>query len=375
MQFAAISGQNRLKEQLISMALGERVPHAILFYEDEGFGALAMAIAFAQFMTCQVRDNGDSCGTCPSCNKFNKLIHPDLHFAMPVSSTKSVPAEKKPVSDSFAQEWREAVISDPYLSEQNWYDKIGIENKSGIIGVNEAALIVRKLSMRAFEGGKKFMIIWLPERMNQEAANKLLKLIEEPPPETFIFLVSQSPENVISTILSRCQVFKVPPIEREPLAVQLVHEFEIGNEEALFWSRISGGSLGRARLLIAEGEKSSSFEDSLNDLMEGCAGKDLQRVISFWEEISVLGRESQRRFCEYLLEFLRRCMITSQGVEDISNTPHGQKEMISAWSKRIKSSFYPKAYDVVNKALEDIDRNVNSRYIFADLGNRFFLSL
>ena len=357
------------------MASGERVGHAILFYEEEGYGALAIAIAFAQFMTCPAKSDGDSCGTCPSCNKFNKLIHPDLHFAMPVSSTKSVPAEKKPVSDSFAQEWREAVISDPYLSEQNWYDKIGIENKSGIIGVNESALIVRKLSMRAFEGGKKFMIIWLPERMNQEAANKLLKLIEEPPPDTFIFLVSQSPENVITTILSRCQVFKLPPIEQEHLAAQLIKETQIESAEALFWARISGGSLGRARVMIAEGEKSSTFDDPLTELMEGCAGKDLQRVISFWEEISALGRESQRRFCEYLLEFLRRCMVTSQGVEEISNTPYAQKGLISAWSKKIKPAFYPKAYDIVNKALEDIDRNVNSRYIFADLGNRFFLSL
>lgn len=357
------------------MALANRVGHAILFYEERGFGALALAVAFAQFISCPERSEGDSCGSCPTCNKFNKLIHPDLHFAMPVSSTKTVSSSGNPVSDTFAKDWREAVISDPYLSEQDWYDKIGIENKSGIIGVNEATLIVRKMNMRSFEGGKKFMIIWLPERMNQEAANKLLKLVEEPPPDTFIFMVSQSPENIISTIISRCQVFKLPPIERELLAARLEQELKIESSEAQYLARISGGSLGRARALKEEGDRSSAFDQSLKELMEGCAGKDLIRVISFWGDISMLGRESQRRFCEHLLEFLRRCMITSRGVEEISNTPYAQKELISSWSRRIKPSFYPKAYDSINKALEDIDRNVNSRYIFADLGNRFFLSL
>ncbi len=375
MRFAAIVGQKKLKEQFIAMAADERVGHALLLYEESGFGALPMAIAFAQYLCCPHISDGDSCGSCPTCNKFQKLIHPDLHFAMPVSSTKSVPAEKKPVSDSFAAAWREAIISDPYLTEQQWYDKIGIENKSGIIGVNEAALIGRKMSMRSFEGGKKFMIIWLPERMNQEAANKLLKLIEEPPPDTFIFLVSESPENVIVTVLSRCQIFRLPPIENESLSRELVEEFDTDIEQARFWTKISGGSLSKARRLINESENSSIYDVYLATLLEGCANKDLKKVISFWEELSLRGRESQRQFCEYALEFLRRSLMTNMGSADISNTPDSSKEHITYWAAKIKPGFYPKAYDAINKALQDIDRNVNSRYIFADLSNRFFLSL
>lgn len=373
MQFAEIVGQKRVKEQLVAME--GRLSHAILFCEESGYGALALAIAFAQYLSCPSSHDGDSCGVCSVCNRFSKLIHPDLHFAMPVSSTKTVPADKKPVSDNFAAQWREAVISDPYFTEQQWYERIGVDNKSGMIGVNEATLIVRKLSLRAFEGGRKFMIIWLPERMNQEAANKLLKLIEEPPKDTFIFLVSEAPERIITTILSRCQIFRLPPVEREELIQELIQEFDVDQQDADFWAKISGGSLSRARQLIRDSEMTSAYESSLTTLLEGCASKDMKRVINFWEEISLTGRESQKRFCEYTLEFLRRALITKMGVGEISNTPSSNKESTDYWSGRINPSFYPKAYDFMNKALQDINRNVNPRYIFADLGNRFFLSL
>ncbi|MDP3453665.1 MAG: hypothetical protein Q8R90_12015 [Bacteroidales bacterium] len=373
MQFAEIVGQKRIKEQLTSME--GRVSHAILFSEESGYGALAMAIAFAQYLSCPSSSAGDSCGVCSVCNRFSKLIHPDLHFAMPVNTTKTVTADKKPVSDHFIAQWRESVLSDPYITEQQWYDKIEVENKSGMIGVNEATLIVRKLSLRAFEGGRKFMIIWLPERMNQEAANRLLKLIEEPPQETFIFLVSESPERIITTILSRCQIFSLPPVDKDDLGRELMQEFDIDQTEAHFWARISGGSISRARQLIRDSEMSTNYDKSLTSLLEACASKDLKGVITFWEEISLIGRENQKRFCEYTLEFLRRALITKMGACEISNTPISHQKQTDYWSGRINPSFYPKAYELLNNALHDINRNVNPRYIFADLGNRFFLSL
>ena len=375
MQFAEIVGQKKIKRQLAAMADEGRVSHAILFCEEPGYGALPLAIAFAQYMSCPSKEGGDSCGTCPTCNKFRKLIHPDLHFAMPVSSTKTITADKKPVSDLFASEWREIIDQNCYLTEQEWYEHIEIENKSGIIGVNEAALISRKLSLRSFEGGKKFLIMWLPERMNQEAANKLLKLLEEPPPETYIFLVSEAPERVISTIVSRCQIFKLTPAETEELAAELTEEYDITPDEARFWAAISGGSLSRSRALINESGKESEFYQPLAVLLEGCATRDLKKIVQFWEEISILGREKQRTFCEYALEFLRRALITQAGTPEVSNTPPAQREFIRYWAGRLKPAFLVKGYDVLNNALADIDRNVNSKYIFADLGNRFFLSL
>ncbi len=375
MQFLELVGQKEMKRQLANIADESRVGHAIMFCGESGYGTLAMAIAFAQYISCPGKSQGDSCGVCPVCNKFSKLIHPDLHFAMPVNTTVSVTAEKKPVSDLFLAQWRTLLTTNCYATENDWYQHIGIENKSGIIGVNEAALIARKLSMRAFEGGSKFLILWLPERMNQEAANKLLKLIEEPPADTYLFLVSESPEKVISTILSRCQILKLPPIDQASLTAELMAGFDIDQEDAIYYSRISGGNLNLARVMIEESTQQNEFFQPLKVLLEGCEAKDLKKVTSFREEVSLYGREKQREFCRYCLEFLRRTLMHRVSAPEISNTPASAAEFTAYWAQRFKSSFYSKAYSILNDAISDIDRNVNPRYIFADIANRFFLSL
>lgn len=376
MQFANIAGQQKLKERLLTMFRENRVGHAVLFCEEQGYGALPLAIAFAQYISCKFRSNLDSCGSCPTCNKFNKLIHPDLHFAMPVNSSKEVgTSNKKPVSDMFLPLWREMVLENPYFTEQEWYRKIQIENKAGNIGVSEASLIVKKLSMHSFEGGAKFMIIWLPEKMNQEAANKLLKLIEEPPLGTYIFMVSESPENIITTILSRCQILRLNPIEQEVMFNELISEFDLSDTNAKFWAKISAGSLTKAREMINDSAKTTNLDNSLSLLMDGCANKDLQKVILFWEEISQSGRENQKIFLEYTLEFLRRSLMVSKGALQVANIPPSKVEFINYWAGKIKPTFYSRAYRLINNAIEDVNRNVNSKYVFADLSNRFFLSL
>ena len=190
------------------------------------------------------------------------------------------------------------------------------------------------------------MIVWLPERMNQEAANKLLKLVEEPPLGTYIFFISQAPERVILTILSRCQIFKLDPINREQ--VRIDSEFGAGSE---------------------------LFRERMNTFLEGCVGKDLRAVISFWEEISFEGRERQKSFCKYLLEFIRMAYMRSLEMEQISYAPSVIEGDIARWSAKFKPQFYEKAYNILNQAIRDIERNVNSKYIFADMANRFFLSL
>ncbi len=375
MQFASIVGQSNIKERLLTMYRENRVGHAVLFGENEGFGGLALAVAFAQYINCNFRTNQDSCGKCSTCNKFNKLIHPDLHFAMPVNRNKSIAAEKKPVSDMFLSTWREMLLHNPYFTEQEWYQKIEIENKTGNIGVSEASLILKKLSMMPFENGAKFMIIWLPEKMNQEAANKLLKLIEEPPKDTYVFMVSEAPDKVIPTILSRCQILRLQPIEKEAMFHELISEFDLQDNEAHFWAKISGGSLTKAREMINDSESTARLDKSLSLLLEGCATKDLQKVISFWEEISLTGRENQKLFLGHILEFLRRSLMISAGSQEIANIPPTRVEFVAFWASKLKPAFYNRAYHLINKAIEDINRNVNSKYIFADLSNRFFLSL
>lgn len=375
MQFIQVAGQDILKERLVAMVEENRTGHALLFCEAPGCGALPLAIAMASYMLCESRRGGDSCGMCPTCNKTRKLIHPDLHFAMPVNSTKKVPSDKKPVSDHFIGEWREAVINNPYLTEQEWYNTIETENKSGIIGVYEASLILRKLSLQSFSGGPKFMMVWLPEKMNQEAANKLLKLIEEPPADTYILMVSHSPEKIIPTILSRCQIIRIPPIDREQLEGELMEEFDLSGAEAGFWAKLSGGSLSKARELIAGSALQQQMDILLARLLEGCANRDLAKTIAFWEEVATLRRDDQKIFLEYTLEFLRRALMVAEGLPEIANVPPSGTEQTAFWAQKFKPAFYGRALGIINGAMEDIGRNVNSRYIFADLSNRFFLSL
>ena len=373
MHFSSVTGQEGIKEQLIKMADSGKVPHAMLFTEEPGFGALPLVLSFIQYLSCPNKRDNDSCGTCPSCSKISKMIHPDLHFVFPVNTASSGGA--KPVSDNFISIWREAVAADPYLTEQEFYEKCGIENKLGNISVAEASSIFRKLSMTAFEGGNKYMVVWLAERMNQEASNKLLKLMEEPPDKTFLFLVSQSPDRILTTILSRCRVVKVPPVELRKLASRVAAEYALEESDATLWARISGGSVSRVRRVISESYESSAFDTLITSLINSSLSKDLSRVILVWEEVAQLSREKQKEFCYSLLEYIRRIFILSLGSHELSFVPASRAETFRIWASRINPAFYEKGIEHVNAALSDIERNVNSKYIFADLGNRFFLSL
>ena len=251
MRFSEIIGNDALKEQLVRMVRAGRLGHAILLTEENGGGAFACARALAQYVNCREQGPEDSCGVCPSCHKYQKLIHPDLHFVFPVSSSNllSESEKKGPVSDYFLAPFKELALANPYFTEQMLYDAIGIENKSGLISVNEARRIFEKLSLRAAEGSWKTMIIYLPEKMNLDAANKLLKLLEEPPLGTLFLLVSHNPERLLPTIRSRCQAIALQPLTREQR--RSINFFD--NEEGIDgvpgcqWARRSGRPFGTGR--------------------------------------------------------------------------------------------------------------------------------
>ncbi len=373
MRFSDVIGLDRLKSELVKVADSGRIPHAMLFTEDAGFGALPLALSLIQYISCKNKTDGDSCGKCPSCSKISKMIHPDLHFAFPVSATSSGGA--KQTSDNFISTWRESVLSNPYMTEQQFNEACGVENKLGRISVAEASAIFRKLTMTSFEGGNKYLVIWLAERMNQETSNKLLKLLEEPPAGTFLFLISQSPERVLLTIQSRCRLVRVPPVETKALASYLKSKFSFNDSEAVLWSRISGGSVSKAVALIAESQAHSRSDELTAMLINSSLSKDLGGVISAWEEVAQLTREGQLGFCRTLLENIRRIYMLSIEAHDISFIPDNRREMYLQWAKRINPAFFQKGADIVNGAMADIERNINPKYIFADLGNRFFLTL
>ncbi len=196
MLFKEIIGQKEVKEKLLKLVRDDRTPHALMLFGPEGTGKLALALAMAQYLACNDRQEDDSCGVCPSCIKFGKLVHPDLHFLVPVMKTGSMSAP--PVSDDYAEAWRAALLADYYLTESQWYDSLGAENKQGIINVKESETIIRKLGFKPYESDYRMVVIWLPEKMNQPAANKLLKLIEEPPEKTLILMASEHTDKILS---------------------------------------------------------------------------------------------------------------------------------------------------------------------------------
>ena len=220
MLFKEIIGQQEVKNRLRNMVDDDRVPHALMLFGPPGTGKRSLALAMAQYLACGRRQEYDSCGVCPSCVKFGKLVHPDLHFVVPVLTTQKV--TKDPTTELFLTEWRSAFQDNPYLSENQWYEAVGAENKQGIINVKESEAIIRKLGFKPYESEYRMVVIWLPERMNQQAANKLLKQLEEPPDKTLILMVSESTERILPTILSRTQLVHVPPLDENLLREGLI---------------------------------------------------------------------------------------------------------------------------------------------------------
>ena len=252
MLFSQIIGQQDIKQRLIHTVANQRIPHAQLFRGSEGVGKLGLAIAYAQYICCENRSEKDSCGICPSCVKYKKLAHPDLHFVFPVIKPGN---RTSVVCDDFIGEFREQIFKSPYFSVNDWYATISDDAKQGLIYSNESEEIMRKLSLKTYESEYKIMIIWLPEKMHGTCANKLLKILEEPPEKTVFLLVSNEPDQIITTILSRTQHIHVPRLAENDIVVTLLHDndLDISQDEALSIARISNGSYLNALSALNEG--------------------------------------------------------------------------------------------------------------------------
>ena len=348
MQFSQLIGNEELKHLLPRMVREGRLPHALLFTEEGPWGALPFALALAQYVNCEHPEDEDACGSCDACHKYGKLIHPDLHFAFPVNTAKSLSDQEKkgPVSDYFLAPWRELLLTKPYFSEPEFYDALKLENKSGMITVNEAKRIIEKLSLRSFEGEYKTMVIYLPERMNADAANKLLKLIEEPPAGTLFLLVTHNPERILQTIRSRCQ-----RIQLKPLSLQ---------------ERKAAG------LSIATNPE---FSELFNRLLTVSLERKLIDTFPLWESLSEMGRERQRDWCLYAEQSLRNICMVASSTEEIVEMEEEERQRVRDFAKRLRPDFYEKAFKALESLLGAIDSNVNAKLAFCNLCNIFFLSV
>jgi DNA polymerase-3 subunit delta' len=340
-----------------------------MFTGPEGTGKLACAIAFAQYVSCTNRSATDSCGDCPSCHKFEKLIHPDLHFVFPVNVKDSKSDDEKSVvkvSDTFIPLWREALHENPYITEAIWYGMLGLENKQGIISTSESSEVIRKLSLKSFEAEYKFMIIWLPERMNIQAANKLLKLVEEPPEKTLFILVTEDPENVLSTIASRTQIVKFPPIARTDISTNLVQHYHISPEKAHDISRVANGNFNVALKLLSSNENDPYFV-IFRDLMRHCYKKNAIGMLDWVQDAVALGREGQKELLLYALSIIRESLMINLSLDEITYLAGEEADFGKKFSPFINGKNIVPIYNEFNLAIDHITRNGNASIVFTDL--------
>lgn len=366
MNFSNIPGQKEIKEKLLRSVREERVSHAQLFAGSEGCGSMALALAYARYISCENRTSSDSCGICKSCVKYEKLIHPDLHFVFPVIKGKKA---TDPVSDTYIEEWREFVKKSPYFNLNNWMDSIEVGNSQGMIFASEASEIIKKLSLKTFESDFKIMIIWLPEKMHQATANKLLKMIEEPPEKTLFILVSEEPDKVIPTILSRCQLIKIPSFTSSEIEKYLIDTFRIPAEKAMDLARVSNGNISRAIELCENEDSSLANLERFKSLMRYAWKRDILSIITWAEEISGTGREAQKNFITFSMRILRENLMLS--LDQMKNSLVYLTGDEASFSGKFhpfitKDNIYPLS-DEFNLVYSHIESNGNAKIIFLDL--------
>lgn len=374
MQFKDVIGNSDLKERLINMVQNGRVGHSIMFVEQDGCGALPMALAFIQYLACRNKvSDGDSCGECPVCKKISKGMHPDVHIVFPVNATSKSGSDKKPVSDHFLAQWRELVEENPYFLEKELYQKIKIEDKVGVISVAEAKEVLSKLSLKSYEGYNKYMLIYLPERMNTEAANRLLKIVEEPSEGTYFIFVSHSPENVLGTIRSRSQVVRVHPVEASVLSPYLQRKYSLNEQEAMSFARASNGSVGEAIAAVASVTDGVQYLSEAVAMFEAASHKNLLQLLKNNDAIVEMGREKQKGFCIYAQELLRKILMLQKGIPQISNATPTELPHIERLSKEVNQESIPLWVSALERTREAVEGNVNAKIAFCNLANYLYM--
>ena len=369
MKFADVIGQDAVKARLIKTVKASRVSHAQLFLGPEGSGKLALAIAYAQYINCSSKTEFDSCGQCPSCIKYEKLIHPDLHFIYPTARNKSV---DKPTSNDFISQWRELLLKKKaYIKLPDWYEKINIERKQAIINSRDCNNVIKTLSYKTYEADYKVMIIWMVEKLFHSAAPKILKILEEPPDKTLFILISEDQEQIIKTILSRTQLVKIPPIDNEDITKALIIEnFEAGKiNDAVKLAH--GNYIEAKRLLLNSDEDEYNFKQYTR-WMRLCFMNKIDDTISFANEMGKNNREKQKNFINYSLRLTRECLLINSQSEELVRLNKKEEEFVYGEGKK---KFYPfinsknanLIADELNQSVYHIERNANPNILFLDL--------
>ena len=366
MLFKEIIGNREVKNQLIASVNNNRVSHAQLFLGKSGCAKLALAIAYAQFLNCNNKLKDDSCGNCSSCLKYKNLSHPDLHLVFPVLKVNSI---KNPTSDNFTNQWREIFARNPYLSLSDWIDSFGTENKTGQQGSiykDEAISIHKKLSLKNYEADYRVVLIWMPEQMNLEAANKLLKLLEEPPKGTLFLLVSENSGKLLNTITSRLQTVKVADFSTNNIMEYFGSE-KLNIEKAKQLNNLMDADLGKIIQLLNNEAEMMDFFESFSDWMRLTYKMNIQGISKWVDGISTMGRKHQTLFISYAIKMMRECLIFNFANQSLLKTNQKEFEFIGKFSPFIHEENSILIVEKLEKTIKAIQRNANAKILFFEL--------
>ena len=365
MKFAQVTGHEQLKERLRTNIDEGRVSHAQLFAGNHGWGTLQLALAYVQYLHCPNRTNGEPCGVCPSCVQMQSLTHPDVHFVYPTIKPKG--SSTPPTSDLYIEQWREIVgENDACFDEHAWYEAIGADNAQGLITAKEADEIIRKLSYKAFEGKWKSVVIWGPEKMHPNCTNALLKILEEPWENTVFILISEHPEALLDTIISRCQSVNVGRIEQDALRSYATRSLGATEEQAEVASRLADGSLLTLRRVVAEGGDGSAadnFELFTRLMRLSYSNKHLD-LFEWAEQVAAMGRENQKSFLEYSLRLIRESYMLTAGMESVSYLWGDEKAFCSKFAPFVANHNVEAIVAEIERALRDVGQNGNAKIVF-----------
>ena len=368
MQFKQIVGQDAVKQRLLIAVKENRISHAQLFLGPEGSGSLPLAVAYAQYISCENKQADDSCGECSSCRKYQKLMHPDLHFSYPFFAK-----HKDDTALTFIEQWRAAFLTNPYLNLDIWRSYLDAENKQANINIAECHQIIKKLSFKPFESPYKILILWLPEYLDKEG-NALLKIIEEPQPNTLFLLVAQNQDQILNTILSRTQLVKIPSLSYDEIKQHLVASLNQSEDTAAEIAYLSNGSLNEALAMLKDDNK--GYHSVFLKWLRLCyANREMTEIMTLVEQVAKMGRENQKNFVRYGINFIRECCLLLSGAGSLVHLPVQELETAKKMTNVMNIETAQEIVTELEKAHYHIERNANPKILFLDVSLQIIKAL
>ena len=376
MKFKEVIGQEEAQQRLIQMVSEGRVPHAMMFCGPSGCGKMALALAFASYLLCKNSEGSDdSCGICQQCAMLRSWSHPDLLFTYPVIKPSGSSADHKTISDDYAREWREMLSEGPYFSMDQWLEKMKAGNQQALIYVAESEVLIRKLSMKSSQGGYKVNIIWLPERMREDCANKMLKIIEEPPQQTVFLMVCEEPERLLETIRSRVQRIDIKRIDTQAIEKALVERRAIDEVMAHQIARASNGDWLKALEELDASNENHQFLDLFILLMRQAYMRNVKDLKVWSESVAALGRERQKRMLVYFQHLVRENFMYNFGNPELVYMTTAESNFAKNFARFINEANVIEINDIFATALRDIGQNGNPKMVFYDVALKMIVAI